>query len=67
MNKLRKEKLWKKAKNVILGGNLLLSKRPEMFLPNYWPTYFKKTKGIYIWDLKNKKYIDMIFAGGQND
>ena len=66
MNKLRKEKLWKKAKNVILGGNLLLSKRPEMFLPNYWPTYFKKTKGIYIWDLKNKKYIDMIFAVGQN-
>ena len=60
--KLTKEKLWKKAKRVILGGNLLLSKRPEMFLPEYWPTYFKKAKGINVWDLKNRKYIDMIFA-----
>lgn len=64
--KLTKEKLWKKAKRVILGGNLLLSKRPEMFLPEYWPTYFKKAKGINVWDLKNRKYIDMIFAVGQS-
>ena len=46
MMKLQKEPLWKKAKKKILGGNLLLSKRPEMFLPDYWPTYFKKAKGI---------------------
>ena len=58
MRKLRKEPLWNKAKKIILGGNLLLSKRPEMFLPDYWPTYFKKAKGINIWDLKNRKYID---------
>ncbi len=64
--KLAKEKLWKKAKQVILGGNLLLSKRPEMFLPEYWPTYFKKARGIHVWDLKNRKYIDMIFAVGQS-
>ena len=64
--KLQKEPLWKKAKKKILGGNLLLSKRPEMFLPDYWPTYFKKAKGIDVWDLKNKKYIDMIFAVGQS-
>ena len=25
---------WKKAKKIIPGGNSLLSKRPEMFLPN---------------------------------
>ena len=66
MRKLRKEPLWNKAKKIILGGNLLLSKRPEMFLPDYWPTYFKKAKGINIWDLKNRKYIDMIFAVGQS-
>ena len=56
----------KKAKKNILGGNLLLSKRPEMFLPEYWPTYFKKAEGVNVWDLKNNKYIDMIFAVGQN-
>ena len=66
MNKLFKEKLWKKAKKNILGGNLLLSKRPEMFLPEYWPTYFKKAEGVNVWDLKNNKYVDMIFAVGQN-
>ncbi len=66
MKKLRKEPLWNKAKKIILGGNLLLSKRPEMFLPDYWPTYFKKAKGINVWDLKNKKYVDMIFAVGQS-
>ena len=66
MLKLKKEPLWKKAKKKILGGNLLLSKRPEMFLPDYWPTYFKKAKGINVWDLNNKKYIDMIFAVGQS-
>ena len=37
-----------------------------MFLPNKWPTYFKKSKDCYVWDLKNKKYLDMIFAVGTN-
>ena len=37
------QKLWKRAKEVIPGGNMLLSKRPEMYLPNKWPTYYKKS------------------------
>ena len=53
------QKLWKKAKSLIPGGNMLLSKRPEMFLPDKWPTYFSKSKGCYVWDLENKKYIDL--------
>jgi glutamate-1-semialdehyde aminotransferase len=59
-------KLYKKAKNIILGGNMLLSKRPEMFLPDLWPSYFIKAKGIYVWDMDNIKYTDMICAVGQN-
>ena len=42
------QKLYKKAKKIIPGGNQLLSKRPEMFLPNLWPSYYKKSKGIEI-------------------
>ena len=57
-------KLWKESKKHILGGNMLISKRPEMFLPNYWPTYFLKSKDIMIWDLNKKKYKDFIFAVG---
>ena len=53
------QKLWSRAKYVIPGGNMLLSKRPEMFLPNLWPVYFSKSKGCYVWDLDGKKYLDM--------
>jgi glutamate-1-semialdehyde 2,1-aminomutase len=53
------QKLWKRAKNIIPGGNTLLSKRPEMFLPDLWPVYFSRAKDCYIWDLENKKYLDM--------
>src|SRR5690606_35716296 len=31
------QKLWKRAKSVIPGGSMLLSKRAEMFLPEQWP------------------------------
>jgi glutamate-1-semialdehyde aminotransferase len=54
---------WKKAKELIPGGTQLLSKRPEMFLPNQWPAYYKKAKGIEIWDLDGNKYKDMTIMG----
>ena len=60
------QNLYKEAKKIILGGNMLLSKRPEMFLPNIWPSYFVKSEKIYLWDLNGNKYTDMIFAVGQN-
>ncbi len=56
-------KLWNKAKRIIPGGNGLLTKRPERFLPNQWPTYFKKAKGVEVWDLDGNKYIDMSIMG----
>ncbi len=55
------QKLLKKAKQIIPGGNQLLSKRSEMFLPGLWPAYYKKAKGCKVWDLNNKVYYD--FAG----
>lgn len=57
------QKLWKRAKQIIPGGNMLLSKRPEMFLPEQWPTYFKKAKGCRVWDLEGNDYIDMSIMG----
>jgi glutamate-1-semialdehyde 2,1-aminomutase len=55
--------LYKKAKTLIPGGTMLLSKRPEMFLPEYWPSYFSKAKGCKIWDLDNNELIDMTIMG----
>jgi glutamate-1-semialdehyde 2,1-aminomutase len=57
------QKLWKRAKSVIPGGNMLLSKRPEMFLPTKWPTYFSKAKGCMVWDLEGNEFIDMSIMG----
>ena len=57
------QKLYKKAKKLIPGGTMLLSKRPEMFLPNQWPSYFKKAKGCRVWDLDGIEYIDMSIMG----
>lgn len=57
------QKLWKRAKQVIPGGNMLLSKRAEMFLPEQWPAYFSKAKGCTVWDLDGKAYTDMSIMG----
>lgn len=57
------QKLWKRAKQIIPGGNMLLSKRAEMFLPEQWPAYFSKSKGCKVWDLDGNEYIDMSIMG----
>jgi glutamate-1-semialdehyde 2,1-aminomutase len=57
------QKLWKRAKQIIPGGNMLLSKRAEMFLPEQWPAYFSKAKGCKVWDLDGREYIDMSLMG----
>ena len=56
-------KLWNRAKISIPGGNNLLTKRPERYAPEIWPTYFSKAKGCHIWDLDGKKFIDMAQMG----
>ncbi len=57
------QKLWRRAKRVIPGGNMLLSKRSEMFLPDQWPAYFSKAKGCSVWDLDGREYTDMAIMG----
>ena len=60
------QKLWREAKEIIPGGNMFLSKKSEMFLPNLWPSYFKSAKGCIVKDLDNKSYIDMTMGIGTN-
>lgn len=57
------QKLWKRAKTFIPGGNMLLSKRAEMFLPEQWPAYFSRAKGCQVWDLDGNQYTDMSIMG----
>ncbi len=51
--------LYRHAKTRIPGGTQLLSKRPEMFLPELWPSYYSKAKGCECWDLDGRLFIDM--------
>jgi glutamate-1-semialdehyde aminotransferase len=61
------EKFIKSSKKLIPGGGtMLFSKIPENFLNKGWPSYYKRTKGIYLWDLFNTKFLDFYFGVGQS-
>jgi glutamate-1-semialdehyde 2,1-aminomutase len=53
------QELYRRAKRLIPGGTQLLSKRPEMFLPDQWPAYYRRAKGVSVWDLDDVVYTDM--------
>jgi len=58
-SKNKTKRIFKEAEKIIPGGTQLFSKKPELFAPNEWPGYFLKAKGVYIWDLDNRKLLDM--------
>lgn len=64
MNNLKKcIEMQHRAETTIPGMTQLLSKRPDRFSSGVWPGYFKKAKGVEIWDLDGNKYTDMSIGG----
>lgn len=57
------QKLYGRAKQVILHGSMLLSKNPDLFAPRVWPSYFSKTEGCKVWDLDGNEYLDCALMG----
>jgi glutamate-1-semialdehyde 2,1-aminomutase len=57
------QQLYRRARQRIPGGTQLLSKRPEMFLPEQWPAYYSKARGAEVWDLDGRRYLDMSIGG----
>lgn len=55
--------LYRRAREIIPGGTQLLSKRPEMFLPDQWPTYYRSAKGAEVVDLDGRTLLDMSYCG----
>ena len=55
--------LYERAKKLIPGGTQLLSKRPEMFLPEQWPSYYSLARGVEVVDLDGNTYVDMSIMG----
>lgn len=56
--------LYAKAKTLMPQGCGLISKMPETFLPDRWPSYYDRAEGCLVWDLSGNKYIDMCNAPG---
>lgn len=55
--------LYRRARGRIPGGTQLLSKRAEMFLPDWWPAYYSRAKGVEVTDLDGRVYTDMSIMG----
>ena len=59
----RAEAVRTRASTTSLGGTQLLSKRPEMHLPDHWPADYSH-KGMEVWDLdRERRYVDMSYSG----
>ena len=56
-------KMWDRAIRSLPGGNGLLSKRPDRYAPDLWPTYFKSAKGVKVKDLDGNSFVDMAQMG----
>lgn len=63
MNLIKSLEMQARARDVIPGMTQLLSKRPDMFSLGVWPGYYKKAKGVEVWDLDDNRYIDMSIGG----
>ena len=57
------DEMWQRALQIIPGGNGLLSKRPERYAPDIWPTYFTTANGVSITAINGTTYTDMAQMG----
>ncbi|MGH8442915.1 MAG: aminotransferase class III-fold pyridoxal phosphate-dependent enzyme [Nevskiaceae bacterium] len=48
-----------RARRRIPGGTQLLSKRPELFLPDQWPAYYRSARGVEVEDADGRRYVDV--------
>ncbi len=55
--------LYDRAKALIPGGVQLLSKRPELFLPDRWPAYYRRAKGTEVEALDGRVFTDVTLFG----
>jgi glutamate-1-semialdehyde 2,1-aminomutase len=55
--------MWQRAIKSLPGGNGLLSKRPDRYAPDIWPSYFSRSSGVSVVDLDGNNFIDMAQMG----
>lgn len=52
-----------RANRFIPTGGELFSKRPEVHLPQGWPSHFSRAQGCHVWDLDDRRYVDAGLMG----
>lgn len=57
------QQLYRRARQRIPGGAQLLGKRPEQYLPEGWPAYYRRAQGCTIWDLDDRPFTDFTSNG----
>ena len=57
------KKLYKRAKSIIPGGTMLLSKAPRDVFTKQMACFILKASGCIIWDLDENKLLDMSIMG----
>ena len=57
------QRMWERAKQVIPGGSMLLSKNADQTLPGEWPAYFSGAEGCVVRDLNGRSYLDFYYMG----
>lgn len=55
--------LYRRAKKLMPGGTQLLSKRAELYLPEQWPPYFTRARGVEVTDIDGNTFTDMSMMG----
>ncbi|WP_164101442.1 aminotransferase class III-fold pyridoxal phosphate-dependent enzyme [Candidatus Laterigemmans baculatus] len=55
--------IYRQAKQIIPGATQLLSKRPEMYAPDQWPSYYREARGCEVIDVEGRRFIDLTTSG----
>ena len=60
---MKGQALYRQARRLIPGGTQLLSKRPELFLPDQWPVYYDSAQGAHVVDADGRRFADFAHCG----
>ncbi len=61
---IKSQQLYRRAREIILGGTQTLSKQPERFDAERFPAYIDHGRGCRLWDLDGNEFIDFVMALG---
>ena len=62
--KSKSQTLFRRARELILGGAQTISKQPQRFDAECFPAYADRAAGCRLWDLDGNEFVDFVMALG---